>query len=233
MCEIDRIAIGMNRPNLFQMMENAGRSVADTVTDLLGNRWRETPIAVLAGPGSNGGGGIAAARHLANRGGEVTLIFSGMEHSAIQDQQLGVFEDTPGRIGALRDLGTAGVVIDALIGYGLRGEPEGPIAELVLAIGELGVSTVSLDVPSGLNADSGERQGVAVTADVTLTLALPKHGLTAVQAGELWLADLGIPRGVFERVGIDVPVTLFAPGPRRRLYRSNRELVDTVAESAG
>jgi len=74
--EADRIAIGEQAPNLFQMMENAGRSMALTAIDHLGPGWRDVLIAVLAGRGGNGGGGICAARHLANHGGDLMVVLA-------------------------------------------------------------------------------------------------------------------------------------------------------------
>ena len=76
MREVDRVAIEELGPNLYQMMENAGRNLALMVMDVLGSDWSSTPITVLAGTGGNGGGGICAARHLANRGADVALVVS-------------------------------------------------------------------------------------------------------------------------------------------------------------
>ena len=73
MVEIDRIAMEINGPNLFQMMENAGRNLAEITINSLGKNWKEQNIIVLSGTGGNGGGGICAARHLANRGGNVKV----------------------------------------------------------------------------------------------------------------------------------------------------------------
>ena len=76
MREVDRIAVEETGPNLFQMMENAGRNLALQSIEAFGDGWRDAGIVVLAGTGGNGGGGICAARHLANRGGRVTLVLS-------------------------------------------------------------------------------------------------------------------------------------------------------------
>ena len=76
MREVDRIAIEETGPNLYQMMENAGRNLASMTIRLLGPGWRDDTIVVLAGTGGNGGGGICGARHLANHGGEVTVVVS-------------------------------------------------------------------------------------------------------------------------------------------------------------
>jgi NAD(P)H-hydrate epimerase len=76
-------------------------------------------------------------------------------------------------------------------------------------IGNQPAPVLSLDVPSGIDSTTGEAHGVHVRAAVTLTLALPKTGLDAATVGELWLADIGIPREVYRRVGIDVPTGVF------------------------
>lgn len=94
------------------------------------------------------------------------------------------------------------VVVDALVGYGLTDALQGRAAALV---GRLGGSTpvVSLDVPSGVNATTGEALGSAVSPARTLTLALPKTELSPESAGDLLLADIGIPAGVYGRAGIE------------------------------
>jgi len=213
MREIDRVAIERQTPNLYQMMENAGRTLAGLVTTRLGRGWTDTPISVLAGPGGNGGGGTAAARHLANRGGHVTLIMSRRpQPDTILQQQLDVYTETGGRVSeSLTD--EPGLIIDALLGYGLDDVPHGAIGDMIAAINEADVPVVSLDVPSGVDADTGRAPGGAVVADTTLTLALPKAGLGAARSGEIWLADLGIPVGVFKRVGVEVPPRVFEDGP--------------------
>ena len=100
------------------------------------------------------------------------------------------------------DVGEAALVIDAVVGYSLRDAPRGPVMALIRAAQAASGPVLSLDVPSGVDADSGETLGVAVRPAATLTLALPKRGLRAENAGELWLADLGIPPGVYARAGL-------------------------------
>lgn len=221
MREVDRIAIDHHIPNLYQMMENAGRSLAMAVSNRLGAAWTDIPISVLVGPGGNGGGGVAAARHLANRGGEVALIMSRQPApDTILEQQLDIYLETDGRLAdSLTD--ETGLVVDALVGYGLNDAPRGAVAEKIAAINKADVSVVSLDVPSGIDGDTGRAPGGAVVADETVTLALPKPGLGAAQSGDIWLADIGIPVGVFERAGIEVPPRVFEDGP---LVHLNRKL---------
>ncbi|MFP3883355.1 MAG: NAD(P)H-hydrate epimerase [Actinomycetota bacterium] len=221
MREIDRVAIEGQTPNLCQMMENAGRGLAGLVTTRLGRGWADTPISVLAGPGGNGGGGTAAARHLANRGGDITLIMSRQpQPDTILQQQLDIYMETGGRVSESLT-GEPGLIIDALLGYGLDDAPHGAIGEMITATNEADVHVVSLDVPSGVDGDTGQTPGRAVVADETLTLALPKAGLGAAQSGDIWLADLGIPLGVFKRVGVEIPPRIFGDGA---LVHLNRKL---------
>jgi NAD(P)H-hydrate epimerase len=210
MREIDRIAIEEVGPNLFQMMENAGRSCALTAIDMLGAGWRSIPIVVLAGSGGNGGGGICAARHLTNRGAMVTVVMSEPEGMAlVTEQQLAVFRAAGGNLALTPDGMSPGLVVDALIGYGLGGVPRGATRELIeWAIGQP-APILSLDVPSGIDATAGDALGPHIQASVTLTLALPKTGLGSPAAGTLTLADIGIPHEVYRRAGIDLPGGIF------------------------
>jgi len=212
MREVDRVAIEEVGPNLYQMMENAGRNLALTVLETLGADWASTPITVLAGTGGNGGGGICAARHLANRGADVTVAITDPEGlTSVPNQQLEVYRGTPGKLADLAALDTLrpGLVVDAIIGYSLGGAPHGLARRMIEWIGDQPAAVLSLDVPSGIDSTTGEASGVHVRASVTLTLAVPKTGLDAATVGELWLADIGIPREVYRRVGIDVPTGVF------------------------
>ena len=221
MAEVDRVAVSGHGPNLFQMMEHAGRSLALTVLEVDASG----PVVVLAGPGGNGGGGICAARHLANRGVDVSLVVSRPGGLApVSAAQLALFGETPGRVVPVDDLAglAPAVVVDALVGYSLVGPLRGAEAELAAWACEVGAPVVALDVPSGVDATSGEASGPCVSAAVTVTLALPKTGLDVAAVGVLWLADLGIPAGTFRRVGVEVPSGLFGSSFRVRLTPSRR-----------
>lgn len=220
MREVDRIAIGDQAPNIFQMMENAGRSLAGAATRYLGRDWPQVPITVFVGTGGNGGGGVVAARHLANRGGDITVVLPRVRDlGTVLEQQLVIYSLTSGR---LRDsfAEETGLILDALIGYGLTGEPSGVIGEMIAVINGADAPVISLDVPSGLDGDTGCAPGAAVLPTQTLTLALPKTGLGADAAGDIWLADLGIPVGVYRRVGIEPPPRVFERGPLVHLNRT-------------
>jgi len=205
MREIDRIATEETGPNLFQMMEHAGRGLAELVLERLGSRWRAARIVVLAGAGGNGGGGISAARHLANRGADVTVVLADPPAlTPLTAWQHRIYGSTDGRsvMGAVPGRQAVDLVLDALIGYGLRRAPVGASRDLIRWANDSRATLVALDVPSGLDATSGTTPGDVVTAQLTMTLALPKTGLHAPEGGELELADLGIPAATFQQAGV-------------------------------
>jgi|AntRauTorckE6833_2_1112554.scaffolds.fasta_scaffold00657_16 NAD(P)H-hydrate epimerase len=203
---VDRVAVEEVGLDLRRMMEHAGRGLAEAVLDVRDG----APVTVLAGNGGNGGGGLACARHLANREASVRVVLDRdpSEVDGVTAEQLRIVEamDVPveGAGGPDLDVGAPldGVVVDALIGYGLTGAPRGPAAALIEAVGDAAESVVSLDVPSGANATTGEAPGAAVAPDLTATLALPKTGLAAV-GGDLLLVDLSIPSAAYDRLDID------------------------------
>lgn len=220
MRQVDRIAIDDTGPNLFQMMENAGRSLAGAASEM--TTPGEGPFVVLAGAGGNGGGGINAARHLANRGREVVVAVSDDKGlSEVPSFQLHVFEATSGRRVPFADLQTItpALVIDAVIGYSLHGVPEGIGAEMIEWANDQTAPILSLDLPSGIDATTGHAPGGHIEADRTVTLALPKTGLVNEVAGALFLADLGIPMETYRRAGIPLQGSPFRSGFRIPLQR--------------
>jgi NAD(P)H-hydrate epimerase len=205
MREVDRIAMEEFGLGILQMMENAGRNLAENVLDMLDGARGE--ITVLAGSGGNGGGGLCCARHLHNRGFQIWVVLDreaatlrGAAHEQFQILRAAGLQSTepPQASEVIR---RAQVIVDALIGYGLRGAPQGRTAELIALCNQHAARVLSLDVPSGLNATTGESPGPVVCPMRTLTLALPKTGLRH-GPGELYLADIGIPPEVFQRLGL-------------------------------
>jgi NAD(P)H-hydrate epimerase len=217
MREIDRICLEETGPNLYQMMENAGRNLAQLALEKVGADWYAAEFLVLAGSGGNGGGGICAARHLANRGAGVKLCLAAPDRLAqVPAFQRKVFASTPGeeitpdQLDSLRPT----LILDALLGYSLRGAPRDPHAAIIRWANHAGAPILALDLPSGLDATTGETPGEFVRATCTLTLALPKTGLTHSCTGQLILADIGIPPAVFARLGLPYTQPF---GPRSRL----------------
>lgn len=205
MREIDRLAVEEFGLSILQMMENAGRILALHAMEMLG--LAAGGVAVLAGSGGNGGGGLGCARHLTNRGVTVTIVLNRNAAAltgavASQMTTLAASGIRPAhRDHAAEILSRSDLAIDALIGYGLRGPARGTAAELIAACNRHARRVLALDVPSGLDSTTGEAPGQAVRADRIVTLALPKTGLHRV-GGDLYLADIGIPSEVHRRLGL-------------------------------
>ena len=202
MREVDRIMVEDLGIELMQMMENAGRNLAQLAL----HRFRPGEVIVLVGPGGNGGGGLVAARHLANRGVEVQVVLSrpADEFNGVPAHQLAILRsmEVPVRSGATTD---ADLILDALIGYSLRGDPRGDTRDLIEWANDSGSPVLSLDSPSGLNVTTGKAATPCVQATATMTLALPKVGLLeAPQVGELWLADISVPPSVYRGFDLEV-----------------------------
>jgi NAD(P)H-hydrate epimerase len=223
--EVDRAMMEDFGIALVQMMENAGRNVAHLVREMMGGLALGRQVLILAGAGNNGGGGLVAARHLVNAGAEVEVVLA-TSPDALQDlpaYQFNILERMGLPVASYtsgRTLPPAHLVVDALIGYGLTGNPRGAYAQLIRHANARGAPILALDTPSGLDTTSGIAYSPCIRATATLTLALPKVGLTRDTAlalvGELYLADVGVPPLLYRRMGLDVP-PLFANGPVRKL----------------
>ena len=208
MRSVDRVAVEDVGLRLLQMMENAGRALSWHVRDVRDG----ASAVVVAGNGGNGGGGLTCARHLANRDVSVKVVLDrppekldgAAAHQCRILDAMGVRVATDPEAVSRFDEPT--VAVDALIGYGISGEVRPPAADYVRELNGVAGPVVSLDVPSGMDATTGDTHGVRVHPDRTVTLALPKTGLDAVE-GDLYLADIGIPETVYDRLGIgyDVP----------------------------
>lgn len=228
MREVDRLMIDEAGITLTQMMENAGRALARVAVDEAGGSARRTRVAVLAGTGGNGGGGLAAARRLACWGARVVAWLSHADLQGVPAQQRDAAEACgvhvlPGPPGPA-DLDGTDVVLDAVLGYSVAGAPRGAARELVEACEgahRRGIPVVSLDLPSGLPPDTGEPSGAVVRATHTVTLAMPKPGLLSEvgrpYVGALSLADISVPEWVYQRVGVD-PGELFSSRDVVRLF---------------
>jgi NAD(P)H-hydrate epimerase len=204
--EIDRIAVEETGPNLIQMMENAGRNLGAVVAQMLGPSWRKALVVVLAGTGGNGGGGICAARHLVNRNGNLRLVLTSADRlQSVTAYQKRLFQHAGGKETDGKGLTSCrpDLVVDAVIGYSLDSALRGGAYDLVCWANQTSAPILSLDVPSGIDATSGEAPGESISATSTLTLALPKTGLVSGRIGDLFLGDLGIPAAAFTRAGLD------------------------------
>jgi NAD(P)H-hydrate epimerase len=216
MIEVDRAMIEDFRIELIQMMENAGRNLAHLARmRFLGGDPRAKRVIALAGSGGNGGGALVAARRLHNWGASVTvgLAQSASSMTAVPAHQLDILERMGVTIVDTRSvagLAPADVVLDGLIGYSLKGAPQGGAAELIRWANSQSAPVLALDVPSGLDATTGTVFDPTIQATATMTLALPKEGLDgpamASHVGELYLADISVPPGLYARPPLNIRI---------------------------
>ena len=198
--EADRLAAKAGVVTL-DLMERAGKAVADAALDMVWGPDRR--VAVLCGPGNNGGDGFVAARYLRDKGWDVRLFLLG-EKSALKGDAAEMARrwPLPIRPATPDALQSMHLVIDALFGAGLSRPLEGEAAELVQAVNASGLPVLSVDVPSGLDGTSGEARGVAIQARRTVTFFRKKPGHMLMPGrqlcGEVIVADIGIPEQVLE-----------------------------------
>ena len=204
MSQADRMTIAAGTPGIA-LMEAAGLAVADEVARVAPSRGR---IAVLCGPGNNGGDGFVAGRVLAERGYAVELRLLGRREALGGDAAIAAAR-FPGEISPAAgvDLSDADCVVDAIFGAGLARDVEGEaraIVERINIFARAGGSVVAVDVPSGLDGASGEVRGAAVEATSTVTFfrLKPGHLLEPGRSlcGKIVLADIGIPASVLSRI---------------------------------
>lgn len=208
---LDEIAVRKGL-EVRQMMELAGFHILRVFNDL--RLPLNSKTAVFCGKGNKGGDGLAAARQLANYGGDVNVFLLSREISPDARHELKLLEKMDVRIRDYpKDTGEAGqivsksgAIIDALIGYNIDGAPREPFAQAINLInfnrgkGKI----IAYDLPSGLHPTSGERYDPCVVADATLSLAAPKAAFKVADgrrvSGRIFLGDLGIPKFVYDEV---------------------------------
>jgi ADP-dependent NAD(P)H-hydrate dehydratase / NAD(P)H-hydrate epimerase len=215
---VDRWAIEEQGIPSEELMEAAGTAVAEAVAGLA----PQGPVRIVCGKGNNGGDGQIAARHLREMGFEVEAV------DLWSDQ-------VPGDIDGW--LAGSGAVVDAIFGTGFEGAPRQPVAAAIEAINRCGAPVVACDIASGVDASSGEVEGVAVEADLTVAFHAAKLGHWIApgkwHAGELKVAPIGIPDGAPSRPagGVADPAVL-ALAPRRG-PRSTKFSAGQVAIAGG
>jgi NAD(P)H-hydrate epimerase len=201
MREIDRRAIEERGIPADVLMENAGRAIADVLSERISPA---CPVVAVCGRGNNGGDGFVAARLLAERGFEVEVLplEEGYDESTPAGRAAkAAFErDDIEFVSRLKKRAMA-AVIDAIFGTGLSRDVSGRERDLILEINRLPrdyFPVVAADIPSGLDADTGRPLGAAVKASATVTMGFPKVGFSAPGAGafvgELIVADIGFPK---------------------------------------
>ena len=206
-------------PSLL-LMENAATAVVDAIFEHYANCERAS---IFCGTGSNGGDGLAVARHLENRGVVPAVFIVGDRRKYTRDAETNLticerlalpmydITDADSLNAALVHASDADVIVDALFGTGLNRAPDGINAEVIRSMNELALPIVSVDVPSGANASSAEPFDPCVQAAVTVTFAAPKicHVFepAAVFCGEVIVADISIPDAAIQDEGVTLALT--------------------------
>jgi NAD(P)H-hydrate epimerase len=214
MIEIDRGMVEDFGLTLLQGTETSGRHLATLARDrFLAGDARERSVVVLAGAGGKGGGALAAARRLANWGArvEVFLVRRRASYEGPVAGQLAILDRLKVPVRAVEEpLASEGadVLIDGMVGYGLRGRPKSEVADAIRWANAERMPVLALDLPTGMDATTGAMSSPALKAVATLALGLPKTGLLAAGAeefrGELYLGDVGVPEILYRRAGIRV-----------------------------
>jgi len=240
MREIDKRTINeIGIPGIV-LMENAARKVTDEAVKMLGFP-RGKLVAVIAGKGNNGGDAFAVARQLKGEGCHVKAFVTALKKDITGDAgiNLSILEkigESPvelvdeSRMEDLKNtLEKADLVVDGLLGTGLKGEVRGFIKEVINIINMAQKPVLAIDIPSGVSGETGQVLGCCIQADKTVTFALPKLGMLVHpgldHTGELVVADIGIPSKVIEGMKIDTYITdsaLVASMMPRRFKNSNK-----------
>lgn len=215
MQHIDRRAIEGMHISSLQLMEAAGKGVAEHIRDdLFEGDVSDTHVAVICGRGNNGGDGFVCGRYLGEWGAGVAYFLLG-ETEQLKGDALANYQRvnkhavhevlSEDHIPSFADYG---VVIDAIFGTGFKGKIEGLAAEVVRRINAADKPVVAVDIPSGLNADTGQAEGEVVSASMSVTLACPKLGHFLYPGrsftGPLKIVDIGIPSGAIDAENVEV-----------------------------
>ena len=218
--EIDRIATDKYGIPSLILMENAGRAVADETIKLIKSTLpgkKKPVIIVICGKGNNGGDGFVTARHLYNKNCKVSILYLGNINDVKSRSEatninlnialklrIPVIElsfllkglPRPHR-NAFRLLKSADVIIDAIFGIGLEREIQSPLLEFIAQINSSSIPVVAVDIPSGLDTDTGNPLGIAIKAKRTVTFGFPKIGFKNKEAirytGKIIVVDISLP----------------------------------------
>ncbi len=220
--QVDAAAVDEFAMPSIVLMENAARHLSEATSELL-NEIEGGRVLILCGPGNNGGDGFALARHLSNAGAAVVVALTqprdryrgdaATNLEIIERMGLDPVEIDPADVvGSLAALPEVDLLVDALLGTGLDRPLTSPVSDVVdwinaqrQAGADRDMRVVSVDIPTGIDCDSGEVLGTAVAADLTVTFVGLKRGFCELEAqkyvGEMYIGDIGVPFELLERYG--------------------------------
>ena len=211
MRELDRKAIEEYKIPGIVLMENAGRNVAEEILKMLDDP-QQAKVAILCGKGNNGGDGFVVARHLHNHSISVYVFLVAKISDILKDGDAGTnlqillnmkipvkeILDIPGVNSILKELNGYNILADALFGTGLSGDVREPFKTLISGVNNLNKPTLSVDIPSGLDCNTGKFLGAAIKATKTVTFAVAKKGFYLNDGpsytGKVIASDIGIPK---------------------------------------
>ncbi|NLW51379.1 MAG: NAD(P)H-hydrate epimerase [Candidatus Brocadiaceae bacterium] len=216
---VDRIAMERYAMPGVILMENAGRACVLAAVRLMGGEAAGRRVGILCGRGNNGGDGLVVARHLSNAGaradvvllttvdealeagGDAAVNLRIVRHMALPLRQAPTAAEAAEAVGGLLD---ADLIVDAMLGTGARGEVREPVRSAIEALQGYEGPVLAVDVPSGLDCDTGRPMGACVRARCTVTFVARKVGFDEPGAGA-WtgaveVADIGVPRAVLDEV---------------------------------
>ncbi|MFB6115389.1 MAG: NAD(P)H-hydrate epimerase [Candidatus Nanohalobium sp.] len=193
MAEIDEKMPEKYGITVSRMMENAGYQIAE----FLRNEIAEEQFSFYIGKGNNGGDALAAARRIHLWGSDVEIVLASEELDDIREEELEILKELDVEINIKASENDYPVAVDGLLGYNIQGEPRPPMDEMIREINNH-ANVVSIDIPSGLDPDTGEESNPNVKPYYTVTLAAPFEGMTEKNSGEVWLADISVPPEIYE-----------------------------------
>jgi NAD(P)H-hydrate epimerase len=210
--QVDKDAVEQYGIPSIVLMENAARQVADKAQAMLDATKR---VLVLCGGGNNGGDGLAAARHLQNRGIDVTVVLvksadkykddAGANLDICRKMDLKMIDAADDPVGVLQDLDQHDLILDGLLGTGIDSEIRSPMDRVIEWVNQRNERVLAIDIPSGLDCDRGIPLGNAVQANATITFVGMKAGFIKTGAdrytGVIEIADIGAPRQLTEKYG--------------------------------
>lgn len=214
MRHIDAITINERGVPGLELMERAGREVARETLD----RFSPASAAILCGKGNNGGDGFVVARHL-RESGVAVQIFSFVDPSELSSDAAVMFAKLPRDIEVIVrpaaeplavELRDFDVIVDAILGTGIKGPVEGYLGEVIWSVNQARVPIIAVDIPSGLAAEAHQPSPIAIRAAVTVTIGLPKIGLVVDpglrSAGIVSIADIGFPGDLLHAHDLDINI---------------------------
>ena len=211
MSQVDRTTIDEVQIPGVVLMENAGCGVVEEIERILGDVF-DKQVVIFCGKGNNGGDGYVIARHLYNRGAKVAVFLAGekekikgdalinlniLENMGIEAREIASMEQIP-------SFPQLDLIVDALLGTGVTGPVVGFLSELIEYMNSLNSPIISVDLPSGMETDTGAVYGACIKAEMTVTMAHLKTGMlfspARDMAGEIVVVDISVPPGVSDQL---------------------------------